>query len=85
MSKRSNGQFGDKTVLDALDAARAATEGLGEPTALVNAADQAVADCIERFRSQPSRQGRARIFGEKSVGKDDPGMIAFKRIIEALK
>jgi len=41
--------------------------------------------CLDRFRNQPARQGRARIFGEKSVGKDDPGMVAFERIIEGLK
>jgi dihydroxyacetone kinase-like protein len=85
MSQRSKGQMGDKTVLDALEAARSATEGLDDPLALIEAADQAVAACIDRFRNQSSRQGRARIFGDKSVGRDDPGMVAFKRIIEALK
>jgi dihydroxyacetone kinase-like protein len=85
MSQRSKGRLGDKTVLDAVEAAGAATKGLDDPTALLKAADQAVGACIERFRLQPSRQGRARIFGDKSVGKDDPGMVAFKRIFEALK
>ncbi len=85
MSQRSKGQLGDKTVLDALEAARAATAGLGDPAALIEAADRAVGTCIETFRNQPAKQGRARIFGDKSVGKDDPGMVAFKRILEALK
>jgi phosphoenolpyruvate---glycerone phosphotransferase subunit DhaL len=85
MSQRSKGQLGDKTVLDTLEAARAATEGLSEPSALLDAADQAVSACIERFRQQPSRQGRARIFGANSSGKDDPGMIAFQRMVDALK
>jgi dihydroxyacetone kinase-like protein len=85
MSRRGNGQLGDKTVLDALEAASIATLGIEDPTALVAAADKAVATSIERFRDQPSRQGRARIFADRSVGKDDPGMVAFKRILEALK
>jgi dihydroxyacetone kinase-like protein len=85
MSQRSGGQLGEKTVLDALEAARAATQGLSDPAALVAVADRAVAECLDRFRHQPARQGRARIFGEKSVGKDDPGMVAFRHIIEALK
>ncbi len=85
MAQRGKGQLGEKTVLDALEAARAATAGLDDPTALANAADQAVAASLDQFRGKPSRQGRARIFGEKSVGRDDPGMVAFKRIIEALK
>jgi dihydroxyacetone kinase-like protein len=85
MSRRSGAQLGEKTVLDALEAARAATQGLDGPQALVTAADQAVAECLDRFRQQPARQGRARIFGEKSVGKDDPGMVALQRMIDALK
>jgi phosphoenolpyruvate---glycerone phosphotransferase subunit DhaL len=84
MAQRSGGRLGEKTVLDALEAVRAAAEGLDDPAALAAAADGAVAECLDRFRSQPARQGRARIFGEKSVGKDDPGMVAFQRIIEGL-
>ena len=34
---------------------------------------------------QPAKQGRARIFGDKSIGLDDPGMVAFKRVVEALR
>ena len=80
MSRRGNGQLGDKTVLDALQAASVATQDIEDPAALVAAAEQAVATSIERFRDQPSRQGRARIFADRSVGKDDPGMVAFIRI-----
>jgi dihydroxyacetone kinase-like protein len=85
MSQRSGGRLGDKTVLDAVESVRAASNGLHDPAVLATAADQAVAATLERFRDQPSRQGRARIFGDKSVGRDDPGMVAFKRITEALK
>jgi len=85
MSQRGGGKLGEKTVLDAIEAARAATDGLDDPAALTAAADQAVAATLERFRDQPSRTGRARIFAEKSVGRDDPGMVAFKRIVEALR
>lgn len=85
MSQRSQGKLGDKTVLDALESVRAATDGIQDPGTLAAVADQAVAAALDRFRNQPSRQGRARIFADKSVGKDDPGMVAFKRITEALK
>ena len=85
MSQRSGGKLGEKTVLDALESVRAATDGLQDSVTLAAAADQAVAAALDRFRDQPARQGRARIFGDKSVGKDDPGMVAFKRITEALK
>jgi dihydroxyacetone kinase-like protein len=85
MSQRSGGKLGDKTVLDALESVRAATDGLQDPVTLAAAADQAVAAALDRFRDQPARQGRARIFGDKTIGKDDPGMVAIKRITEALK
>ena len=84
MAQRSGGQLGEKTVLDAVEAARAATQGVSDPAALAASADAAVAECLNRFRNQPARQGRARIFGEKSVGKDDPGMVAFQRLVAAL-
>jgi len=85
MSQRSGGKLAEKTVLDAIEAARTATDGVDDPAALAATADQAVAAALERFRDQPSRTGRARIFAEKSVGRDDPGMVAFKRIVEALR
>jgi phosphoenolpyruvate---glycerone phosphotransferase subunit DhaL len=85
MSQRGKGGLGDKTLLDAVEAARAATEGIVDPDALVVAADEAVAAAVERFREQPSRQGRARIFADRSVGSADPGMVAFQRIVEALR
>ncbi len=85
MAQRSGGKLGEKTVLDALEAVRAATVGIDAPAALAVAAEQAIGQCLDHFRDQPARQGRARIFGEKSVGKDDPGMVAFQRIVEGLK
>jgi len=85
MAQRSGGRLGEKTVLDALEAVRAATEGLDNPTAMAQAADHAVRECLESFRGRPALQGRARIFGAKTVGKDDPGMVAFAKIIAGLK
>jgi len=85
MAQRSGGKLGEKTVLDAIEAARLATEGLDDPAKMQPAAQRAVAQCLDHFRDQPARQGRARIFAEKSVGLDDPGMVAFLRILEGLK
>jgi dihydroxyacetone kinase-like protein len=85
MSRRGKAELGDKTVLDAIEAARVATDGLDQPGKIVKEADQAIAHALEQFRDQPARQGRARIFGEKSIGLDDPGMVAFKYIVESLQ
>jgi dihydroxyacetone kinase-like protein len=84
MMTRGKGKLGDKTVLDAIEAARAAIDGLDDPGAMRAAAAQAVSACLEEFRGRPAQQGRARIFSERSVGLDDPGMLAFKEILEGL-
>ena len=84
MSDRGKGQLGDKTVLDAVEAARHATEGLAEPSAILAAAVADVSTTLDVFRDRPFRQGRARIFGDKGLGRDDPGMVAFLRILETL-
>ena len=35
-------------------------------------------------RQQPNRIGRARMFAERSIGLDDPGMVAMQRMLQAL-
>jgi len=85
MQNRGKGALGDKTVLDALDAVRATTEGLSEPQELLAAADRATDATLDEFRDKPSKLGRARMFGDKSVGLDDPGMLAFRRVLDGLK
>jgi hypothetical protein len=44
------------------------------------AAGAALAD----FRDRPCRIGRARMFGDKSSGLDDPGMLAFVRLLDVI-
>jgi len=85
MSRRGNCSLGDKTVLDAIEAARSAMEGIQDTHALVVVADKAVAEAVEHYKDQPSRQGRARVAADRRLGNGDPGMVAFQRIIEALK
>lgn len=85
MAKRGRSALGEKTVLDVIEAAGQAAEGLGDPARMLEAADQAAGATLDQFRAQPAKQGRARIFGEKSVGLDDPGQVVFKRILEGLR
>lgn len=84
MIKRGRGQLGEKTVLDTIEAIRLAVEGLSDPNEIALAAVNAAQSALDAFRDQRSKQGRARIFAEKSVGLDDPGMLAFQRIVQAL-
>lgn len=84
MAARGKGALGDKSILDALHAAAEAARAQSAPGAVLAAADEAVDAALARFRDQPNRLGRARMFGEKSIGLDDPGMLAFRRILDGL-
>jgi dihydroxyacetone kinase-like protein len=83
MAKRGGASLGDKTVLDAIDAIATATAGLDDPAALRTAALDAARAALDRFRPLPCRAGRARMFAERSIGLDDPGMLAVVRLLEA--
>ncbi len=84
MAQRGGAKLGDKTVLDTLAAATKAIEGLSDPRAQHAAASAAVDEAIDHFRTQPNRMGRARMFAQKSIGLDDPGMIAFRHMLASL-
>jgi phosphoenolpyruvate---glycerone phosphotransferase subunit DhaL len=85
MMTRGKASLGDKTVLDALDAAATAAEGKADPEAILRDATAAVEATLDRMRNVQAKIGRARIFGERSVGLDDPGMRAFRDILRGLQ
>jgi dihydroxyacetone kinase-like protein len=84
MAIRGKANLGDKTVLDALDAIANATAGLDDPKQILAAAQQAVDTVLDDFRQKPNKIGRARIFAERSIGLDDPGMVAVKVMLAGL-
>jgi len=84
MLARGGSNLGDKTVLDALDAAaEGAAQAKGDlaPEMAVSAA----AEKLELMRPEQCKIGRARMFAEKSRGMDDPGMLAFVGLAKALR
>ena len=83
MQDRGKAELGGKTVLDSLDAVARGTSGLDDKNAVAAAASDAVDQALENFRGKPATIGRARIFAEKSIGLDDPGMLAMQRIVKA--
>jgi dihydroxyacetone kinase-like protein len=85
MAARGKASLGDKTVLDVLHAAARATAGLEDSEAILQAALGATDETISRMRTQPARMGRARVFGERSIGLDDPGMVAFRLMLQGLR
>ena len=85
MQKRGKASLGDKTVLDVIAAVRDASTNQAEEQDLLDSINQVINDTMDQFRNRQSKIGRARIFGEKSIGLDDPGMLAFKRMFESLQ
>jgi len=84
MMARGKAELGDKTVLDPLAASAAAIAGVDDPAAQHAKALAAVDQVLAEFRGRPCKIGRARIFGDKSVGIDDPGMVGFRAMLAAL-
>lgn len=84
MQARGKADLGGKTVLDSLDAMAQAAAGLTDPAGVADAVTRAAADAQAAMRDKPATVGRARIFGEKTIGMDDPGMMAMTSIVAAL-
>ena len=82
MQQRGKAELGQKTVLDPLAAAQKKLEGAPETS--LSGLIEVVQQTIDDFREKPCQIGRARIFQDKSIGLDDPGMVAFKRLLEGL-
>ena len=85
MKQRGKAELGDKTLLDVIAASSQAAKDQSDGSSVIKAINDAVTSTIDEFRSRQSKIGRARIFSEKSIGLDDPGMLAFRKMIEALR
>lgn len=75
MLARGNSELGDKTAIDVLHAVR---------NAMATGAVSAAMKTLEEFRDRPCRIGRARMFAERSIGMDDPGMLAFVKLVQTV-
>ncbi|WP_306222880.1 dihydroxyacetone kinase subunit L [Bosea beijingensis] len=84
MQAAGGASLGDKTVLDALEAVANAIKGEDDPATLGTKAVVAAQSALDAFRPLRCKVGRARIYGEKSVGLDDPGMLAVARLTDHL-
>lgn len=84
MAKRGKGNLGDKTVLDPIAASASAAAGFEDPGAILSAMRHATRETLTEFRDKPNKLGRARIFGDRTIGIDDPGMVAFLVMLDGL-
>jgi dihydroxyacetone kinase-like protein len=81
---RGKAELGAKTIIDGLDALARGIDGKKHAAIVATAAEQAMDAVLADFRNRPSAMGRARMFAQKSVGLDDPGMLALAEIIRCL-
>jgi dihydroxyacetone kinase-like protein len=87
LSSRGGAANGDKTMLDSLQAVADALRDApapGDAASLKSAARAGAQGALDAFRDKPNRIGRARMFAERSMGLDDPGMVAVLRMTESL-
>ncbi len=74
MLAASGAQLGDKTLLDVM-------ASIAQAPPQANLVDE-VHRTLELYRPKACRAGRARVASERSVGHDDPGMVAMLRLLE---
>ena len=85
MAQRGKSNLGEKTVLDELAGIRDALRNADNKNTLLEIADKAAAQTLDHFRELPCKQGRARIFGDKTIGVDDPGMFVIRLLTQSLR
>jgi dihydroxyacetone kinase-like protein len=84
MMRRGQANLGDKTVLDGLNAIQSALADLSDPEKMAIAAREACDAALNEFLKRPNCAGRARMFAERSIGLPDPGMLALRRLLDAI-
>jgi dihydroxyacetone kinase-like protein len=84
LSSRGGAKLGDKTMLDSLEAIRNVLAEGKRQSDLQKLACDAAMDALDLLRNKPNRIGRASMFSERSVGMDDPGMVAVWRMTQNL-
>lgn len=85
MMSRGGASLGDKTVLDSISAMILAMGEAQANDTMLDAGIQAADEALAEFNGKINKIGRARIFGERTIGMDDPGMVAIVRMLGCLK
>ena len=85
MIARGGASVGDKTILDSMDAIIARLRSTDSSSNMLEHAEQAAKDALNDMRDKPNKIGRARIFGDKTIGMDDPGMVAILRLTSLMR
>ena len=84
LSSRGGASLGDKTVLDGLHAIATSLAASPDHADARRVASDASRAALAALRDKPNRIGRARMFADKTIGLDDPGMVALQRMVDSL-
>lgn len=85
LSDMSGAQVGDKTMMDALiPASEAIAACAGDELDLFDDAAAAAEAGAENSRNFPSKFGRAKSYGEKTIGTPDAGAVSMARFFRGL-
>ena len=85
LSDMSGAQVGDKTMMDALiPASEAIAACAGDELDLFDEAADAAEAGAENSRNFPSKFGRAKSYGEKTIGTPDAGAVSMARFFRGL-
>lgn len=85
LSDMSGAQVGDKTMMDAfIPACEAIAACDGDEAALFEEAAQAARAGAENTRNFASKFGRAKSYGDKTIGTPDAGAVSMTRFFEGL-
>lgn len=85
LAARGGSMPGDKSMLDSIDAVARALRACAPDVDLRKTCESAAQDALENFRNRPNRIGRARMYADKSIGMDDPGMVAVLRMAQGIQ
>lgn len=85
LSDMSGAKVGDKTMMDALiPASQAIAAYTGDEAGLFAAAAQAAAEGAEASKQFVSKFGRAKSYGEKTIGTPDAGAVSMSYFFQGL-
>lgn len=85
LSDMSGAQVGDKTMMDAfIPACEAIASCDGDEAALFDAAAQAAQAGAENTKNFASKFGRAKSYGDKTIGTPDAGAVSMARFFKGL-
>ena len=85
VKKQTKAQRGDKTMMDALiPASEAIAACTGDELDLFDEAAEAAEAGAENSRNFPSKFGRAKSYGDKTIGTPDAGAVSMARFFKGL-